>query len=959
MFGGVDSGQVQSSNSDDAIETLITLLVPPGWIPAADGAISVLGAVLMCWGPSSSSSSSSSISPHGDGGGASLILPGGTNQKAVRSSVLQIIYWLFDAFPLQTLAALLQVWDTEMSVIQKGTSMRKRRLWRCQVSGLPSCCSSIVEVMLEVGRHYPEEERVLQKCMELIVQLVRRKKNDMSFKFKFTEASVRQFCLSYLAGRSTVDPSLRLVPSVTDTLKEAVASSDDPVAVLGLLQLFDAYMKRLPALSDKKHRRALQECLHLMVNASLSLADMSLGPKAKSTFSIVGGDAGVGTATTSSTSGGDAGGSSGGGVDQNNIMSRRRTGLDALEALSEHLASLLEKCWKDGEERVEMLLLSGDLGSQRDRFAPLIAKAVLHLKPIIRARTSSMMLHAGAAVKVLASLNHPMFVKLWRKDVLELFQDSDFFQMGSSAEHHWLNLVDVVMSQEAGAFTDLLGTSPLNAVFKLNMIGQENNKYRQHADYIKRLAFVLLAGDVDQYLAGMHEILEKLVEALRLPPSEPAIARIYKTSFLCMRVLLLRISSPSLVSFWPIVLSEVSRILRMSSSRDADMDVCYAALRFLDLLITLEPEEFLLMKWAFVFPHTVDEDNDHSRSFLFSPATQTLASEMKSKMDPSQLASYFAVDADGASSKTGGRVGTRRPLLQRLEVMSREELCMASMLLATSSVVGDVVESRNPDIDFIFHAIRREFDEFHDVTQLNPSQPDSNGHETVSQPPGSNGHETVSQPPGSNGQETVSQPPGSNGTGSKLRVEQERREIGKMPAEKVRMVDSAVESGVTGSKSVHRLGEKYPGLCSHVDEFGTGMRGASDVVVDGFKAPLDIEATSGGATPHCTNLEKGKEGESWNEVQSGNEAQSGKEGESWNEAQSGNEAKGKLVVDVVEHARTQSEMLLEAAPACATCATEQLDVFFFVSAQIPPQQCRSLSLKLVLCLHHDAPKSPA
>eukprot|EP00960_Hanusia_phi_P075398 768418-Hanusia_phi.AAC.2 len=42
-------------------------------------------------------------------------------------------------------------------------------------------------------------------------------------------------------------------------------------------------------------------------------------------------------------------------------------------------------------------------------------------------------------------------------------------------------------------------------------------KYRQHSDYIKRLGFILLAGEVDQYLLSLPQILERLVDALRLP----------------------------------------------------------------------------------------------------------------------------------------------------------------------------------------------------------------------------------------------------------------------------------------------------------------------------------------------------------------------------------------------------------------------------------------------------------
>ncbi len=44
------------------------------------------------------------------------------------------------------------------------------------------------------------------------------------------------------------------------------------------------------------------------------------------------------------------------------------------------------------------------------------------------------------------------------------------------------------------------------------------------------------------------------------------------------------------------MLSEVQRLLKMTPVSDGDIDVGYAALRFLDLLVMLGPEEFLIMQ---------------------------------------------------------------------------------------------------------------------------------------------------------------------------------------------------------------------------------------------------------------------------------------------------------------------------------------------------------------------------
>ena len=69
-------------------------------------------------------------------------------------------------------------------------------------------------------------------------------------------------------------------------------------------------------------------------------------------------------------------------------------------------------------------------------------------------------LMAVEAVAILASLNHPIFIKSWRKEVLMVFNDAKFFVNGIAALPSWALLVDVAMSQESGAFADLLAAGP-------------------------------------------------------------------------------------------------------------------------------------------------------------------------------------------------------------------------------------------------------------------------------------------------------------------------------------------------------------------------------------------------------------------------------------------------------------------------------------------------------------------
>ena len=72
---------------------------------------------------------------------------------------------------------------------------------------------------------------------------------------------------------------------------------------------------------------------------------------------------------------------------------------------------------------------------------------------------------------------------------------------------------------------------------------------------IKRLAFVLLAGEFDSYSTSVPIIQEHLFDALKLPQAPS----VYEQVFTCLRVLIFRVSATRLTAFWPVVLAEMVR----------------------------------------------------------------------------------------------------------------------------------------------------------------------------------------------------------------------------------------------------------------------------------------------------------------------------------------------------------------------------------------------------------------
>jgi len=70
---------------------------------------------------------------------------------------------------------------------------------------------------------------------------------------------------------------------------------------------------------------------------------------------------------------------------------------------------------------------------------------------------------------------------------------------------------------------------------------------------LRRLSYVLFVGEKNHWLTQLPSIQERLVDVFRSIPSPVVQSEV----FLCLRVLLCRLSPHNLTSFWPVVLTEM------------------------------------------------------------------------------------------------------------------------------------------------------------------------------------------------------------------------------------------------------------------------------------------------------------------------------------------------------------------------------------------------------------------
>ncbi|MEQ2174641.1 hypothetical protein GOODEAATRI_009926, partial [Goodea atripinnis] len=177
--------------------------------------------------------------------------------------------------------------------------------------------------------------------------------------------------------------------------------------------------------------------------------------------------------------------------------------VQALTLLAEILAPLLDMVYRSDE---------------KEKAVPLISRLLYYVFPYLKNHSFA----AGA--QLLSSLSGYAYTKrAWKKEVFELFMDPLFFTMDASCAHSSLKL-----------FTSA----------------------DQKPMLLKRQAFAMFSGELDQYHLYLPLIQERLTETLRMNPSPAVSAQM----FLMFRVLLLRISSQHLTSLWPIMVTELSSL---------------------------------------------------------------------------------------------------------------------------------------------------------------------------------------------------------------------------------------------------------------------------------------------------------------------------------------------------------------------------------------------------------------
>ncbi|KAK7063885.1 dopey-N domain-containing protein [Favolaschia claudopus] len=227
------------------------------------------------------------------------------------------------------------------------------------------------------------------------------------------------------------------------------------------------------------------------------------------------------------------------------------------------------------------------------------------VSPAMKGKSSRPMDVDASVVTIISEMTKmPPALKTWKPPVAELLNDNRLFNCSAEEAEKWKPIMKSMFDLDKTAFPELLAkvaTAPSANIFT-------NREYEMllRSLNIRRLSYVLFSGDKNQYLTLLPSIQEKLVDILRNVTAPIVQSEVY----LCIRVLLSRLSQHNLTSFWPVLLTELYRIFEqlmtsLPADGSEDLQSVLSASKCLDLLLTLQSEEFQIHQWIFI-TDTVD-----------------------------------------------------------------------------------------------------------------------------------------------------------------------------------------------------------------------------------------------------------------------------------------------------------------------------------------------------------------
>uniref|UniRef100_A0A8D0H132 DOP1 leucine zipper like protein B n=1 Tax=Sphenodon punctatus TaxID=8508 RepID=A0A8D0H132_SPHPU len=510
--------------------------------------------------------------------------------KTIKSKILDFLNPLTAQLGVQLIAAVAAVWNGK-----KGHKHKNK------IKILPvASASQLILVDLICALNTLKVDTILQLVKEVVKKPSQIKGEEKS---SLVDIPVLQFCYSFIQ-RLPVSTLQENFQPLLGVLKESVQLNLAPPGYFLLLSTLNDFVTRTPSLENKRDQKDLQEITQKILEAVGNVAGSSLEQTSWLSRNLEV-KAQPQIALDDSNTEDDLYETSAAPSSMVPASAPSMYSVQALSLLAEVLASLLDMVYRSDE---------------KEKAVPMISRLLYYVFPYLRNHSSYNAPSFRAGAKLLSSLSGYAYTKrAWKKEVLELYMDPAFFQMDTSCIH-WRSIIDHLLTHEKTMFKDLMNMQ--SSSLKLFP------SYEQKAMLLKRQAFAVFSGEIDQYHLYLQLIQERLTDNLRVGQT----SRVAAQMFLFFRVLLLRISPQHLTSLWPIMVTELiqtfiqleedlteeeessNKVSKQKALADGngpllcdikqnELSLYLSASKFLDTVLSFPPDKmqfFQMYRWAFV-----------------------------------------------------------------------------------------------------------------------------------------------------------------------------------------------------------------------------------------------------------------------------------------------------------------------------------------------------------------------
>uniref|UniRef100_A0A4W3K3C2 DOP1 leucine zipper like protein B n=1 Tax=Callorhinchus milii TaxID=7868 RepID=A0A4W3K3C2_CALMI len=494
--------------------------------------------------------------------------------KTFRQKILDLLNPFAAQMGVHLMAAVAAVWNKK-----KGSKRQSKTKGKI----LPVASEAqLTLVDLVQGLDTLKTDRILQLIKDVVKKPQQTKGEE---KPALVDIPMLQFSFALLQRLPTSNLQ-EVLPSMLSLLKESVQLNLAPPGHFLLMGILNDFMLRIPNLENKREQKDLQEVSQKIIEAVGNVVGSSLEQTSWLSRSL---EVKAGPQVYPDETNPDL-------DEQSELVSTAVASpysVQALTLLAEVLAPLLDMVYRSDE---------------KDKAVPLISRLLYYVFPYLRNHSAYNVPSFRASAQLLSSLSGYAYTKrAWKKEAYELFMDPLFFQMDASCISHWKSIIDHLLTHEKTMFKDLMSTQSSSLKLFAN--------YEQKAMLVKRQAFAIFSGELDQYHSYLPLIQERMTETLRVGMS----AVVTSQMFLTFRVLMMRISPQHLTSLWPIMVTELVRdpsslqqsLTDSSNGNDpllldldqSHIDMYLSACKFLDTALSFPPEHmplFQMYRWAFV-----------------------------------------------------------------------------------------------------------------------------------------------------------------------------------------------------------------------------------------------------------------------------------------------------------------------------------------------------------------------